>query len=270
MIRNDFVKLSSAWAERNPQKMFTIAFHSLLLEMFSHRNEKWLWVLMITIAGSGLCTRRRRLWDAPLNCTFSPFFASSSSLLSCSPNFRSCPTPASIVVQTQTRGIEKGKKWRWFTRVVAQVSLYLVCTNTHLCITGAFYRNYYTCRRFARSFDIWRNIHGLRGRRMWCHALMMITDASKFMHFFTNLEGKSSFVFVPPQESSSPETIFFFVRLQFCVQLAHTASPQTRELFRKLFLLYAAVCYMWFKIAYFRYMCFTFVAKNHSNPFGSN
>lgn len=61
-------------------------------------------------AGSGLCTRRRRrLWDAPLNCTYSLFFASSSSG-SCSSNFQSCPTPASIVVQTQTRGIEKGKK----------------------------------------------------------------------------------------------------------------------------------------------------------------
>lgn len=116
--------------------MFTIVFHSLLLEMFSHRNEKWLWVLMITIAGSGLCTRRRRLWDAPLNCTFSSFFASFS-LPSCSPNFRSCPTPASIVIQTQTRGIEKGKKWRWFTRVGSSVPLFGLYKHTlvhHGCI----------------------------------------------------------------------------------------------------------------------------------------
>lgn len=48
--------------------------------------------------------------------------------------FQCYPTPAFVhrVLLFKHTGVEKGKKWRWFTRV-AHVSLRL-WTNTHLCV----------------------------------------------------------------------------------------------------------------------------------------
>lgn len=117
-------------------------------------------------------------WDAPLISfsSFTSFYVTQ--------HLRSLEC---IAIQTH---VGKGWNWRWFTIESLFISR-SVQTYTCAFVPG---RNYYTClqtsARCRSEYQIWIHLFPywswLCNNRMWCHALMMIINISKFMHFFSD------------------------------------------------------------------------------------
>lgn len=131
MIRNDFIKLLLMWFQRGILRIFCvpqfIAWNVFTSE-WKMTEFSWLRSLVLVYA---------LVVVYGMHPLIVLFLRSSLLLLSCSRNFLELSNTCEYCY-SNTNSEELGKvRNRDDSLGLAQVSLYLVCTNTHLCITGA-------------------------------------------------------------------------------------------------------------------------------------
>lgn len=164
MVRNSKTSFSQFFC-KFPPNFFTSKWKMTFGHDNDHNSTWWFWFYALVVVYG----MHPRLFFSFSFISFSSKFRFEFSML---PN--TCDrtnTPKRLM-------FGKGKKWRWFTRVA--LFKHTLVQRVHSVVFVTLVVILYENSLFVRQFLMCRWSY----KRMWCHALMMITNMGKFMHFF--------------------------------------------------------------------------------------